>query len=253
MEKDVFDYIDEQDATRGSDRSGLIWNLLTILVLLTTFVIAGLFITFFINPNIGINPFPPPTMPVRNELPTPTPTPKSVLPPTWTPEFVPIATQTDLPQPTFTPQPTDDNQGDADEDDDQIIVGDMPVVLQEGSPAYIPSRPFHADLGCNWMGVAGQVYAVNGAPVQGLIVEVGGLLGGKRIGDPTLIQATGLATAYGPGGFEIKLADEPIESSSTLWIQVLDQAGLPLSEKVYFNTFEDCEQNLIIISFNQVK
>lgn len=94
---------------------------------------------------------------------------------------------------------------------------------------------------------------VDGAPVLGLIIEVGGLLDGKRIGNPTLLQATGLATAYGDAGFEVKLADEPIASEGTLWIQVLDQAGLPLSAKISFDTYQDCERNLIVIYFKQIQ
>lgn len=57
MEKDIFDYIDENDQSRTPDRSGMVWNILTILVLLTALVIAALFITVFINPNVGLTLF----------------------------------------------------------------------------------------------------------------------------------------------------------------------------------------------------
>jgi hypothetical protein len=253
MQKDVFDYIDP-DETGTPDRSGMIWNILTILVLIITLVIVALVLVIFINPSVGINPFPPPTLPVRVILDTPTPTPINVLPPTWTPRFDPSATPTLTPLPSMTPEvPEDDQEAIEEPEEDLTITGDMPVVLHEGSPQYIPSTSFHPDLGCNWLGVAGQVIDLNGAPVLGLIIEVGGLLNGKRIGNPTLLQATGLATAYGDAGYEVKLADEPIASNGTLWIQVLDQAGLPLSEKVDFATYEDCERNLVVIYFKQVQ
>ena len=84
-------------------------------------------------------------------------------------------------------------------------------------------------------------------------MEVGGNLDGENIGNPTILQATGLATAYGEAGFEVKLADEPIESFGSVWIQVLDQAGLPISERISFFTFDDCERNLIIIYFKQIR
>ena len=64
---------------------------------------------------------------------------------------------------------------------------------------------------------------------------------------------TGLAEEYGPGGFEITVANEMVASDGTLWIQLLDQQNLPLSDRVYFNTFADCEKNLIIIYFDQVR
>jgi hypothetical protein len=254
MEKDVFDYIEEGEA--APSRSGMVWNVLTVLVLLAAVLIGVVFLIVFVKPNIGINPFPPPEMPVRIILDTPTPTPKSVLPPTWTPTASPVPVETSTPVPTSTPLPTQEEvlEDEGDEvDDDEVITGDFPVVLHDGSPQYIPATSFHPDVGCNWMGVAGQVIDVNGAPVQGLIVEVGGSLDGENIGNPTILQATGLATAYGEAGFEVKLADEPIESFGSVWIQVLDQAGLPLSERISFFTFDDCEKNLIIIYFKQIR
>ena len=259
MERDVFDYIEEGDDGRPQNRSGMVWNILTVLVLLAAVVVGVVFLVVLINPTVGINPFPPPSMPVRVALDTPTPTPKSVLPPTWTPTASPLPVNTSTPVPTNTPLPTQDeqsgNQGESDSGSggDVEILGDMPVALHDGSPQYIPVTSFHPDFGCDWMGVAGQVIDVNGAPVQGLIVEVGGKLGGKNIGNPTVLQATGLATAYGEGGFEVKLSDTPIDSSGSVWIQVLDQTGLPLSEQISFFTFEDCDKNLIIIYFKQIR
>jgi len=64
---------------------------------------------------------------------------------------------------------------------------------------------------------------------------------------------TGLADVYGPGGFEITLADKLVASEGTLWIQLLDQQNLPLSQRIYFNTYDDCERNLIIIYFDQIR
>ena len=64
---------------------------------------------------------------------------------------------------------------------------------------------------------------------------------------------TGTAPEYGKGGYEFVLADQPIASTNTLWIQLLDQADLPLSDKIYFSTYDTCEQNLILINFQQVK
>jgi hypothetical protein len=168
MEKDVFDYIDEEDETKPPDRSGMVWNILTILVLLTTVCVGILFVTVLINPSAGFNPFPPPPVPERMELATPTSTPKSILPPTWTPVSSSTPTQARTQSPENTPLPTEEGQvGDGDQGGDQEILGDMPVVLHEGSPQYIPATSFHPDLGCNWMGVAGQVIDINGAPVQG--------------------------------------------------------------------------------------
>lgn len=90
MEKDVFDYMEEEES---SPSLGVVWNILTIVVLVMALCVGILFLTVFINPSVGINPFPPPTMPVLIALDTSTPTPRQVLPPTWTPTAPPSPTR----------------------------------------------------------------------------------------------------------------------------------------------------------------
>jgi hypothetical protein len=67
------------------------------------------------------------------------------------------------------------------------------------------------------------------------------------------LAMTGLAPQYGLGGFELTLADKLFASAGTLWIQLLDQQNLPLSNRIYFDTYDDCAKNLIIIYFSQVQ
>jgi len=102
------------------------------------------------------------------------------------------------------------------------------------------------------MGVGGQVIDMSNAPVIGLIIRLGGRLPGVTIPED-LISLTGLALSYGRSGYEFKLTDRPIASRGQLWIQLLNQEGGPLSNQVYFDTYESCEQNLIIIDFVQVR
>ena len=89
-------------------------------------------------------------------------------------------------------------------------------------------------------------------PVTGILVLLGGTLEGKTLNAVTM---TGTALNYGPAGFEFELADHPVATSNNLWIQLVDQSYIPLSGKVYFDTFADeaCEKNLIIINFKQVR
>lgn len=98
-----------------------IWNLLTIVVLAVLGAVLLCFLTVFVNPQVGINPFPPPTLPPRLELPTATATFLS-MPATWTPgtgvpgmptathkaytTVTPMLTRTGFRLPTFTPTPT---------------------------------------------------------------------------------------------------------------------------------------------------
>jgi len=244
MQKDVFDYRDEEEEHRSQKKQGaMIWNILSVLVLLTTLCVGGTFLVIFINPQSGLNPFPPPTLPVI--APTGTPTVRAVLPPTWTPTppLPPTATLTPEPTYTLTPegtQPTAENTRDPAEG--------MPFIMQEGHPQYIPNI-YHPDEGCSWLGVGGQVTGLNGGPVLYLSIKLGGSLNGEAIDQITI---SGTAPQYGQAGYEFTLSDEPIDSAQNLYVELLDQADLPLSEKYYFDTFNDCEKNLILINFKQI-
>jgi hypothetical protein len=116
---------------------------------------------------------------------------------------------------------------------------------QAGSPIAI-SAWMH---GCNWMGIAGQIFNKDGIPVGNLIVEAGGYLEGHPI---LGLSLTGLVGSYGPGGFEIQLLDHLVESRGTIWVQIRDIAGNPLSPQIDLDTYEDCSQNLIVLNFVEV-
>jgi len=127
----------------------------------------------------------------------------------------------------------------------------MPFDVAQGSPVAIASTTFHPEAGCNWLGVAGQVLDMSGAPVTtGVIIQLSGVIGGEF---KEITSLTGVAPQYGPAGYEIYLGDKPVASNGTLWVQLLDQAGLPMSEKIFFDTSDDCDHNLIFINFKQVK
>jgi hypothetical protein len=114
--------------------------------------------------------------------------------------------------------------------------------IQPGTPTKIASWLY----GCEWLGVAGQVFDMDGHPMEFLIVEAGGMLAGQ----PVLgLSLAGTIFEYGPGGYEITLSDHPIESNETIWIQLKDLDGFSLSPKIYLNSTSDCSQNLIIINF----
>jgi hypothetical protein len=68
-----------------------------------------------------------------------------------------------------------------------------------------------------------------------------------------MISLTGLALSYGRSGYEFTLANQPIATRNQLWLQLISQEGSPLSAQVFFDTYESCEQNLIIIDFVQVR
>ena len=251
---DAFDIEDAKKAPAPKASNDVLWNILTVLVLLGTLIMGMILLIIFIKPQVGFNPFPPPTDVVvpMMAFSTATPTSRIVLPPTWTPEptlepsATPTLRPTATPMPTNTPlvPPTETPQGGSG------TGSQFRFVVQQGSPKAIENI-YHPDLGCDWMGVGGQVTSLNGSPVIGIFVQLGGTLEGKPL--QTLLSMTGTAVEYGRGGYEFKIADKPIASNNTLWIQLLDQASLPLSDKIYFSTFDDCSKALTLLNFVQVK
>ena len=123
-----------------------------------------------------------------------------------------------------------------------------------------PGRPFavladapiqtmaflHTDKGCNWMGVAGQVFGYTGDPLTDIIVIVVGNAGGKRV---DALGFSGMSPGYGPAGFEIKLSDTV--APGIFWVQIFDLAGRSLTDPFSFQMVGGCEKNLTIINFRQ--
>lgn len=254
MKKRRYDYeTDEPKPPR--DRSGMLWSLLSVALLLGVACMAFGFVLIFTNPYSSLNPFPPPTSTPSGPSPTPTGaiitlppsfTPTASVPPTETP--APTATNTLAPTPTpitLTPTPT------LTPVPPTVPPEGYPYEVRQGSPKAIPNI-YYPELGCNWQGVGGQVVDMKDNPVTGLMVRLGGSTPGIKI-DSNNFTLTGVALNYGRAGYEFKLADAPIPSDNALWVQLIGQDGTPLSDQVYFTTTNDCNQNLIIIDFKQVR
>lgn len=123
----------------------------------------------------------------------------------------------------------------------------VPFTLQADSPVYIQNFA-HTDAACDWLGVAGQVFGEDGSPQINLVLVVKGTIGQNVI---DAIGVTGIPEAdiYGPGGYEILLANAPAQTEDSLRIQVFDLDGNALSEPVSFSTYSDCDKNLVVINF----
>jgi hypothetical protein len=226
-----------------------------IMVIKTTPHIAFyLFISIFLAGCIVVTPEPP-AQPSLTPLPTSVPSatltpiqPEPTLVQTTsspTTEAATPAPSTPTPESSAYPQPG--NPATAQATLPQATATRSPYLIQPGSPLQVPAFS-HADLGCNWMGVAGQVFDWHGAPQKNLVVNVGGIVNGDPI---NALAVTGGAPAYGPSGYEIKLADQPADSYQTIWIELFDQSGARLSARTYFDTSSDCKKNLILINFRQ--
>ncbi len=230
MQKDVFDYYDEEEERKTKSNQGaMVLNILTVLVLLTAFCAGGIFLMIFLNPQSSLNPFPPPTMPALIPTATVIPTSGVQLPPTWTPTPPPPPTNT--PEPTYTltseiGQPTPENTRDPAEG--------MPFVMQDGNPQYIPNI-YHPDDGCNWMGVGGQVIGLDGGAVLYLSIKLDGSLNGEAI---EMITISGTAPQYGTAGYEFKLSDQPVNSTQNLYCAIARSGRFTTIRKILFRYFQ---------------
>jgi len=231
-------------------RSDVFWNFLTICMVLASVALVGLFLLIYSNPYISINPFPPPTMPVLSILPTSTATPV-LMPSTWTPTAE--ATSTPLAvEATFTPEPSatvESAEIPTATATIQPTESAFPFVLQ-AAPSAVKSVTFKPETGCTWQGVAGQVVDMQGRHLVNIGIELKGSYNGKTISTQTI---SGTHTEYGDSGYEFQLGTTPIDSKGLLSIQLVDQAGLPLSDAVVFDTYRTCDKNLVLINFRQIK
>jgi hypothetical protein len=225
-----------------------IWNILTVLVLVGSCVLAYIFLTIYQNPAMLPSSLLPAAIPTAYHTPTPTAT-IILQPPTWTP------TPTLLPSPTRTKAPTWTSVSELITPTLTVTSAAAPVVTAAGTGTALPaldaityqaSTTTHPDLACNWMGIGGTVMDVNNKPLQFQTIQLGGTLAGKAVTGQVL---SGNNPVYGTSGFELKLADSAVDSQQTLWVQLFDNNGKALTDKIYFNTFNDCKKNLVMIVF----
>jgi hypothetical protein len=116
--------------------------------------------------------------------------------------------------------------------------------LQAGTPVGIQNF-VEIDNGCNWSGIGGQVFGLDGRPVTGLVVKLEGEIDGSEI---LVYGITGGSLQFGPGGFLMTLADHPVASNGALSLQVIDIAGTELSSDIALNTYNDCSRNLLLVN-----
>ena len=126
-----------------------------------------------------------------------------------------------------------------------------PFAVHSNNPVRIPN--IANEDGCDWMGVGGQVFNLENKPIINLGLHLEGTLDGNPVSLDTL---TGSALDIGPSGYVFNLATQPIASEETLWVQLNDGSGNPLSEPVYFTTLDFCDSNngtFVMINFHQVR
>jgi hypothetical protein len=230
-------------------RNPIIFNILTVIVLLGACGLAYLFLKIYEDPAMLPAGFLPAALPTLYQTPTPTAT-IIQQPPTWTPTLTiqPSPTRTKAPtwtsvaalvSPTITMTPSITPMPGTPSDT-------PPAVLANSTITYVASTTKHPELACKWMGVGGTVMDASNKPLQFQTIQLGGSLNGNAVSGQVL---SGNNPAYGTSGFELKLADSAIDSTQTVWVQLFDNNGKALTDKTYFDTYNDCQRNLVMIVF----
>jgi hypothetical protein len=236
------------------------WNILAILMLLGACCVSSYVLLLVSNPNLPINPFPPPL--TATPIPTSTPTLR-VLPATWTPTptYPPmsfgspiaistlprLATQTQ--QASLTPVPPTATI-DQPTTNPAITLPTGTFFVVDGLITPIPSTRKNPESGCDWLGVGGVVTDPTGNALIGMTLILEGYLGFDSYNQTTL---SGAASQYGPGGYEFYLGGTLSASQGSLFIQILGDSGQPVSERIAFDTYSDCQKNLVLINFRQIQ
>lgn len=154
--------------------------------------------------------------------------------PTQTRTQEPSATPTPEPTLTFTPTPTEKP---------------MPFVIK-GMPKGYPNSMLFPQYTCEqYLFIGGEVLDLREAPVYDLTIKLGGTYGGTPI-DKT--EVSGGVTVYGQSGFGFELENLRIRESG-LTIQLFDANGKALSALTYLNITGNCDSNLLIVNYKQVR
>ena len=242
---DDFNFDGKPSRSRGFAAPTNTWDVLSILVLFITACLVLYFGFVFLNPNSGLNLLPPSG---RSQFPTSTPT-FIQLEPTWTASATLFVTPTNTLRPTFTPLPTN-------------TPFSLVPPTRTPRPTNTPKAPFtasmsnvestiiHPELACNWAGIGGTVVDNNNSQVIGTVVVLRGSLDGKQIEQQTV---SGINKEYGQSGFEFVLGNAPVATNKTLYVQLVDQSNLPLSDPIYVTTSTDCSKNLVLVRFKKTR
>ena len=187
-----------QEPRKPRDTKRILWNVLTLLVLLLTLCACCYFVAIFANPNLSFNPFPPEEQASILVLPTATWTPLS-LGATWTPSVTPPPVEQPTRRPTFTPISTNTPVKLYTDTPTETTTPEPPTPEPTGVPfsvtvKYVDSSIMHPESSCDFFGVGGSVFDLQGNPFKGMVIKLEGSAGGNFYSQLTV---SGTAPAYG--------------------------------------------------------
>ncbi len=183
-------------------------------------------------------------------IPTNTPTATPLVPPT--PTFTPSPTITPTPfiEPTApataTPAPSGPTAT-------FTLAPTLPPLITGPTESPFPFAPrdqvvftqnFANTAGCNWQGIGGQVFDLNGQPLVNIRVHVFG-------SGVDLFAVSGSNTLYGVSGWEIQLTNGITTNSYVVELQ--SAQGTIISPQIAVTFPADCARNLAVVNFVQTR
>ena len=201
--------------------------------------------------------------PTNTRLPSVTPSPS----PTWTSTPTQTATVTNTPLPTSTATIT--STATPSSTFTQTFTPTIPPTITltptaTGPTATPPptSAPFPFEVpvlngglrvrqepnnNCNYQGFAGNAFDLFNAPVNGLQVVVTG----AGLPQSGAVASSGSNNNFGPGGWEVVVSNNLNTFEYTLQLRGVD--GTALSAPIDFTFTGNCQQNQVLIRFQQIK
>ncbi len=243
MSKDNYGY---EEASAPKQNAKLeIWDMLSILTLILTLCIGAYYVAIFLFPQSAFNPLKPDSA-ALSVFPTPTLTPIQ-LDATWTVAPTQAVTETQTLLPTYTLEPSVTPFSLVTPTITQTPTA-TPKAAFSANISYIASTTFHPDEGCNWQGIGGTVVDASNTDMLRMTIRLVGRYNGKSRED---LMVSSIAPAYGKSGYEFFLGTVPMSSKGELYLQLEDQSMLPLSDRIYIDTFDDCTKNLVLVRFKK--
>ncbi len=119
-----------------------------------------------------------------------------------------------------------------------------------GTPEAFPHTLLYDRYACeDYLFIGGEVWDLRESPLKGLIVKLTGSYGGGMV---ELSSESGEVEIYGQSGYGFVIDNKQIKSD-TLYIQLFDAQGNPLSAKVNLSISGECDGNLLLVNYKQVR
>lgn len=169
------------------------------------------------------------------------PTETATITPTSTPSSTPTITFTPTSSPTITLTPTATGPTATLTPTSAPFPFEIPVLT---GGLRIRQEP---NANCLYQGFAGNAFDLFNEPVNGLQVVVTG----AGLPQSGAVASTGSSSQFGPGGWEVVVSSNLNTFEYTVQLRGLD--GTPLSAPIEYTFSGSCEQNQVLIRFQQIK